>query len=357
MRRERGMAGGTPARFRTTTGSPVIRRRLEGLRSLLGGSAAGGPVRAGLIHALGAIGEHRPRLFADLLDVVLEIAAPLEVHAIFEHVRQREALDPRSLAYALGNLRRARALFAELGVSLEGARILELGPGYSLALGSLLCAFGARSYRGVDLFPIALDSARYFLDLRRRLSEDESLFGGEDDATRRRVLERFDSIVDLGGARARFGDQVQLLQPVDAARLPFPDGSFDVVYSNAAMEHFAAPDEVIRETARVLRPGGLGLHQIDLRDHRPGRGPLEFLTIDGATWERAWRGKFNYTNRKRLGWFLEAFARAGFVDVHATRVERVDVPEPVEHQLAADFRGLPREELSAASALLVARRG
>lgn len=43
-------------------------------------------------------------------------------------------------------------------------------------------------------------------------------------------------------------------------RLPFGDGMFDVVISDQVMEHVRNYPEVIREFARVLRPGGLMLH-------------------------------------------------------------------------------------------------
>lgn len=36
----------------------------------------------------------------------------------------------------------------------------------------------------------------------------------------------------------------------------FPDASFDVVILSAVLEHLYNPDEVIREIARILRPGG-----------------------------------------------------------------------------------------------------
>ena len=43
----------------------------------------------------------------------------------------------------------------------------------------------------------------------------------------------------------------------DARELPFPDRSFDLVLSGGLLEHFRDPAAVIREMARVLRPGGL----------------------------------------------------------------------------------------------------
>jgi ubiquinone/menaquinone biosynthesis C-methylase UbiE len=42
----------------------------------------------------------------------------------------------------------------------------------------------------------------------------------------------------------------------DAARLPFPDGSFDTVISNHSLEHMDALDPVLHEIGRVVRRGG-----------------------------------------------------------------------------------------------------
>jgi ubiquinone/menaquinone biosynthesis C-methylase UbiE len=46
------------------------------------------------------------------------------------------------------------------------------------------------------------------------------------------------------------------LREADAEHLPFPDNTFDVVYSYGVMHHSPDPARCIREARRVLKPGG-----------------------------------------------------------------------------------------------------
>jgi SAM-dependent methyltransferase len=49
------------------------------------------------------------------------------------------------------------------------------------------------------------------------------------------------------------------LVQADSTRLPFADGSFDVVFARALLHHLPEPDQGLAEIRRVLRPGGLAV--------------------------------------------------------------------------------------------------
>ncbi|WFB10711.1 bifunctional 2-polyprenyl-6-hydroxyphenol methylase/3-demethylubiquinol 3-O-methyltransferase UbiG [Streptomyces sp. LX-29] len=53
-----------------------------------------------------------------------------------------------------------------------------------------------------------------------------------------------------------------------AERLPFPDGSFDLVYCCDTLEHVTDPDQAVGEAVRVLRPGGYYLYDTINRTFR-----------------------------------------------------------------------------------------
>jgi ubiquinone/menaquinone biosynthesis C-methylase UbiE len=54
---------------------------------------------------------------------------------------------------------------------------------------------------------------------------------------------------------ARFGDRVSV-EVGDVARLPFADGSFDVIVSSISVHHWDDVPSAVPELARVLRSGG-----------------------------------------------------------------------------------------------------
>lgn len=68
----------------------------------------------------------------------------------------------------------------------------------------------------------------------------------------------------------------RLLLRADGGRLPFPDGAFGTVVSNCVLEHIPNVEPVVREVARVLRPGGRFYFSV------PGPDFLSLLSIGRA---------------------------------------------------------------------------
>jgi SAM-dependent methyltransferase len=52
------------------------------------------------------------------------------------------------------------------------------------------------------------------------------------------------------------------LRVADGERLPFPDGTFDVVFAHGVVQYTHDPRALVRECHRVLRPGGEAIFQV-----------------------------------------------------------------------------------------------
>ncbi len=150
---------------------------------------------------------------------------------------------------------------------LEGAAVLEIGPGHNLGTALCIAAFGA-SVTVVDLFPPAWDAQyhpRLYAALVDRLGRVRPGWNAEPI---HRVVET--------------ESHESVLRRVKAGAESMPeiaDASIDLALSNAVLEHSADLRAAINELARVTRPGGLGVHQVDHGDHRDRDRPLEYLLM------------------------------------------------------------------------------
>src|SRR5919206_617837 len=92
-----------------------------------------------------------------------------------------------------------------------------------------------------------------------------------------------------------------------------PDGSVDLVVSEAVLEHVRREDmaPLLAQLRRVTAPDGIGLHFIDFQDHLGGG--LQHLRFSDSFWASPLVGRAGiYVNRLGLSAMAARFRRAGF---------------------------------------------
>lgn len=154
--------------------------------------------------------------------------------------------------------------------SLEGKYVLELGPGTSFGTVLAMLALGARRVAIADRF-MAPYSEVYHPELYREIGK--------------LILEEFpdadSSVFERAACEGHAADLVQAVEaPLEELGNQF--ASVDITLSNAVFEHLYDPFEGIKALHRVMSVGGIGLHQVDFRDHRDFARPLEYLMLNDA---------------------------------------------------------------------------
>lgn len=206
--------------------------------------------------------------------------------------------------YIQGVFREHSGLICEQRERICG-NVLEIGPGGNVGVALLFLSAGATSATCIDVLPWAQEDPR--VDYR--------------------------------------------LESIETTTLP--DEAFDMIYSHASLEHITNPPQAVRQMARLLRPGGVTTHQIDLRDHRNFDQPLDFLRFSDWTW-RAAQSRRVWTNRWRRSDWEQAFDREGLRIVHTESTDTWQVDERERKQFHGRFRHKTLADLSSVGLLIAA---
>lgn len=225
--------------------------------------------------------------------------------------------------------------------SLKGWKVLELGPGDGVATALIAASYGGESAL-IDVGSFANETLRPYLVLGEQLAQE-----GLNPPDLSCVLTVDDILKACNSEYLTCGlDSLKSVQ----------DESIDLVFSHAVLEHVRVGEfaETMRECYRVMKPGAVASHRIDLRDHLGGG--LNNLRIPSALWERDFFATSGfYTNRLSFSEIQRQMAAVGF-DILSVVENRWPAPPIKRHQIAKEFRGRSDEELCVPGFDIVLRR-
>jgi SAM-dependent methyltransferase len=247
----------------------------------------------------------------------------------------------------------------EIKFDIRDKLLLEIGPGYNLGVAFLAALSGAKKVYAVDAFPHPKGTDDDFIfAMLTRLLEERSFFFSEvknfsDDV----FVNHFARIVakDDHDVFSYRNDKIELLFPYYAEKLPLKDDSFDLIYTNAAFEHFLLPTQAVQEMYRVTRPGGISFHCVDHRDHRNFRKPLDFLALEDDQWIEVFKklkqqdlSSYSHTNRMRSSEVVTLFEEHGFKTVKVLPIPfmRCTIKDELFQRMTDHYKKLSRDDIS-----------
>jgi SAM-dependent methyltransferase len=256
------------------------------------------------------------------------------------------------------------ALYDDGGGEIRGKDCLEIGTGWCPWLPLLLKVKGARRVVTLDLNPwlsirTAYGTTRALAERIDRVAERLEVPRGDiekvlDPALRAKNLQEWLAAVD-----------VEYLPKTELQRAAFAAESFDAVFSSNVLEHVDANclGALHRESARILRSGGIVAHRFNPQDHFSFGDPTitgaNFLKYSPAAWKWIGGSGLAYHNRLRCRQHRQLIDDAGFsVELQRTRPDRkaqqaIDAGRLLVH---ADFSGMSSAELTDDYMWVVARK-
>jgi SAM-dependent methyltransferase len=138
----------------------------------------------------------------------------------------------------------------------------------------------------------------------------------------------------------------------------FSDNSFQLVVSAGVLEHVTreAVPALIKETRRILKPGGWSSHCIDMSDHLAHYdttvSKMMYLSFSELAWKCLFENKVQYINRIRRSDWLELF-RSGSLELVEEMSSQIDISRL---KLANQYKNTDRCDLECTDIELVLKK-
>lgn len=260
----------------------------------------------------------------------------------------------------------AAKLATDIGLErVKDADIVEIGTGWVPVVPMVLHLMGAKSIQSFDLNKHLQDNLT--IECLKKLNECFGELAKRCAADMDTSLEWWKKWMTLRATCDHFGYNAIFKRmnftyhaPVDFTESPIHSESVDIVYSNLVLEH-VTPDalvDILDESHRILRPGGVAWHNIDFTDHyaatHKGMTHVNFLRYSDKFWNKVGQNDILYQNRLRRSDYLKAFTKAGFeienIHDHWSPVNLHGVP------LAPRFKFSEKGDISCTSSRIVLKK-
>jgi len=250
---------------------------------------------------------------------------------------------------------------------LEGARFLEVGTGHiplvpiGFFLSGVAHTITVDTHRRLDL-ALTRDCLAWIVNHRDEVAE---LY--KDLVSNNLFEERLGLMAKWQDEPIRFLDAagIEYLSPADAAHTNLPAASLDGHFSTTVLEHIPPNilTDIFTEAGRILKPGGVALHFVDLSDHFQHQDKsitqINFLKFSNSEWNRIAGNEFAYCNRLRSSDYLKLFqTQQAFQVVRIEESTDQDSLDGLRNGFSIDpcFQPYSHEELSVTSFRVMLQR-
>lgn len=232
---------------------------------------------------------------------------------------------------------------------LSGKTVLELGPGADLGIGLILLSKGARKYNAIDVHNLVESvPGRFYDELFEYLRTHEPL-----------AQDRINDLrAQLRLTQTGKNDKLNYICRKDFDISIFANEAVDLVFSQAAFEHFDDVDTAFSRLSKVVRDGGMLVAEIDLNTHTRWIRDVDPLNIYRY-------GDFLYNlfrfrgspNRHRPFEYKQILEKHGWKDVRVWPLTSVDsyYAAKVRSHLAPRFRS-ESSQIECLSVMICARK-
>lgn len=181
------------------------------------------------------------------------------------------------------------------GISRFTGKIAEIGPGDSSGVALMFLANGANHVDLADRF-YSVRSDKYHAKVYKELASRHPILIPLLDSVNLETLENLPSITRYYGDKA-------------SGELFFEEHKdYDVIISRSVLEHVSDPELVLNKMYEALKPGGVLIHKVDLRDHgifTPYGSPTKFLEIPSwiykvMTYKSGYPNRFLFHDYKKV---------------------------------------------------------